>query len=719
MNRTRLLRAMMAACPAVVLLAVFAGMSSAPALATPEFRVPTPVTRTLDNGLRVVVFANPRLPLVQMQLLVPAGVAAEPPEQAGVASLTAQLLRLGTTSRSARQLADEVDGLGGSVAANAARDFAVVSGAFLSRDFEAGLELLSDGVVNPIFPELELELVRGQTLEAIQRAHQNPEALAEEQTWSLAFDGHPYGRSPFGTVESVNRLTRAEVQAFHRDCYRPDRAVLAIAGDVTPERAFAAAAEWFGHWAGKAVTPARAVPPAPPAGMRIRVVDVPGRTESEVRVGLLTGPRSAPDYLALSLANAVLGGGAASRLARTTGAAGGLSHEARSSLTALADAGLLQLGTFVRSDSSAVAIRRLRAEVQQLLAVPPAEAELAPVRRQLEGSFPLSFETLAGLIGQWMAADFYGLPPDYLSAYRARIAGLGTAEVAAAVRRQLDPDRLAVVVVGPAAQLKSLLAPLGPVEVVGSEPAAEATGTAGERETVAATPEQAKRGRALLEQALAAHGGLERLRGILDSSLEGDMTVFTGGRELTGQIRQVRKEPFKMEFGTVFLAFASRQVLDGDRAWAEAETETLQVTEQDSAGVASLRSGFGSDLPHLLLDAARPGLQVAYRGREGVAGHQADVIEWTLDRGVRRRFYLDLADHRVLAMEQTESPDFMTRRIYGDYRPVQGIIYPFLEERFLNGERAMKLMLHTVAINAGVNDSAFKPRTPTPKRRVR
>src|SRR5262249_1922927 len=190
------------------------------------YQPPEPIVRQLGNGLTVAVFEDGRLPLVQMQLLVPAGAAQEPDGEAGVASLTVQMLSLGTASRTPEAFAAAVDALGGSVGGTASREYATVNGAFLSGDFEAGLELLADAAVHPVFPEDQLAAAKDQAASALVRARQNPATLADEHLWALAFPGQPYGRSPAGALRTLASRGGARVPTFHRATHRPQHAGL-------------------------------------------------------------------------------------------------------------------------------------------------------------------------------------------------------------------------------------------------------------------------------------------------------------------------------------------------------------------------------------------------------------------------------------------------------------------------------------------------------------
>lgn len=677
-------------------------MFAAPARALGPYRVPVPEVRTLSNGLEVMVFQDPRVPVVQVQLRLPAGLDREAADQNGVANLTAQMLRAGTTSRDAQLFESDLGAIGGSLLASAGREYTTLSAAFLARDLEAGLELVADLAINPVFSETEFRRVAAQVGRGIQQQHQSPGTIADEQLWMMAMPGAATARPPFGTLESLGRLTREQVRAFHRDHYRPEGALLVIAGDVTPESASAAVEEWFGRWTSKGEAPASLAASAPPAGgVRIRIVDQPSPV-CELRLGLATPGREASDEIARALALRVFQSVLA---ARTRGVA--IGRDARTSFAPLCSGGVWMLGASGPPDSAAVLARRLRGELRRFLAGPAAVADVAAVRRIVRQAFPLQFEPLAALMSQWVAADRCGAPPDYFERYRDRAAALTPGELWNAARRGADMENLAIVAVGPARTLEPLLRPLGKVEVIQIDaiPGAQAAPDT----TPPPTPAQQARGRELITQALTAHGGLGRLRGIGSSLVAADVKITVNGADASGTFRQLRKEPYQMVYLTSLEGFESRQILNGQDAWTMlGNDETVNVS--DSIEVASLRAGFDSDLPHLLLAAADPRARVAWRGRERVEGHDAEAVEVVTAGGERRKLYLD-DRHRLLAIDIAELDPAgnraISRRLYSDYRDVNGVQWAFQEDRFLRGVRFMNLRATDVQLNVPVGDLEF------------
>jgi len=647
--------------------------------------------RKLANGLTVAVFEDDRQPLVQIQLLVPAGSVREANGESGLANVTFQMLGHGTASRSADVYDDAVQALGGSVGGSVSREFATFNGAFLASDMEAGLELLADAVINPLFGEDVLQRIKPQVLSGIISERGNPATLADQHLWAVAFGAYPYGRPALGSPQALNGFTIGEVQAFHRRNYRPDRALLAIAGDVTPERALKAAEDLLGSWGGHASEARRDSLPSA-SGLSIRIVDAPQLPRAELRLGAIGVARSDPDYEALTLA--------AERL--TADGESGL----RAGESGLSQSGLFSVAWTAPVDSVAMSLARVRDAVAKAAGTPPPEAALAAARTRVNGAYTMQFDTRGGVIAQWMAATYYPRRSDAPADFRARIAATGAADVSAALKRWMAPGRMVLVALGPAARLQAQLQGLGTIEVVPADFSAEVQESPTSTRTPA-TQAQAIRGRALVSQAMAAHGGLERLRGVRDSRIEGDISMSATGRQLDGKMVQVRKDPDRFRFETTFSVLKSIQVLDGERgAWSRAGDPPAPVQDLDSVSVSGLRSGFRSDIVHLLLAASDPAARVAWRGQSRRDDRDVDVVEVVSPGGERRLIFLDVTSHKLVATEQNDEGRSV-RRVYRDLRDTGGVQWPYQEERFLDGRRAVLITLARVDLNTGVADAAF------------
>lgn len=691
--------------PLVVLaLALLACAATSSAAVTP-YRSPSPVVRTLPNGLTVAVFPDHRLAIVQAALLVPAGATQEAGREIGVGSLTAATLTRGTSSRTADQFDAELARRGATLTGSAGREFATVSLGLPSRDFEGGFELLADAVMNPVFPEEEIEVARTRLLQQIAAGRQNVGTLADDHAIAMSLAGAA-GHPVAGTFETLSELHRAEVQAFHRRCYRPDRALLGVAGDVDPERVFALAGALFSTWSGTATPP----PPARFAtgeGPRVRIVDLPGRAQSEFRLVVPAPGRADTASLpATQVLAALLEGGrdARGRL---------LPREERASITTLGASGLLIVAGSAPADSVAARIRSVQAALGGIADRPVDAASLDAARRRMVDGYALPFESLAGVLGQWMAARTAGLGNDEPARFADRLAAVDAAaiaRVAGASARAKDP---VIVVAGPAARLRTVLAPLGTVEVIGANAAAVAVPAAPSRAMAAPTAAEIEAGRKRIADAVAAHGGAAKLDGIKDSVVEADATLSFDGRELTGTLKETRKDPDRFLASMLVRTNLGQQGLEGGRGWVFSSAMGDTVVPADSATVAGLQAALQSDVVHLLRIASDPKSRVAARGRENVAPDRpAEVVEVVDPRGVRRALFLDPASHRVIGLEQDEGSfggNLPVRRLFSDHRQVSGVLWPFSEIRTVRGERLMSIQVRSVRLNGGVTDGTFSP----------
>lgn len=687
------------------------GAQTAAAPAVPE-------VRTLDNGLRVAFFPDSKLPIVEIVLLVPAGTAVADSEAAALAWPTAELLSHGTSSRSAAAFSAALEGLGATFSSQATREHAIVAATFVARDFAAGIELVSEAVTHPAFTASEVERVRRQAGSSAVRLQQSPSGQAERRLWAEAFPAHPYGGPPFPEVGDVRALTPERVLDFHARTYDPAGSVLAIGGDVSAEQAFAAAREWFGGWsaAGAAAGPPDTGIPVPADSRpRIVVVDRPGWDRAELRLGFRVPARGAADEPAATLAASILSEGPEPRLGALE-RSGAFASGVRANRVALGAAGFVSIGGNVPADSVAGALRSLRAAVAGLSTRPAGQAELQTARRLERFAVRLRNETLRDRLTRWCMGALQGLPAGYEDAFVTGLARAGADDVTTAARRWFDPARAVIVAVGPAESMVGALGALGEVEAFTADGAVLPRGLLPFAEPPA--PEAIARGRELAQQALAAHGGLAKLRGIEDSTVESEVLLFASGRELSGRIRQVRKEPYRMQFMTWLGGLETRQVLNGSHAWGIDTMGEGGTFDLDAVQVAALREGFASDPHHMLLGLAAEGVETVSLGRARMDDRDVDVLAVRDADGDRWVAYLETGSHRLAGVDSREpaaSGASILRRIYRDYRPVKGIQWPHGEDRMRAGTLLMRTFATEVAINSGVEDALFeKPVAPEP-----
>lgn len=417
---------------------------------------------TLPNGLRLMVVENHRLPVASVDLYVRSGSAADPAGKQGLASMVADLLDNGTTKRTARQIAQTIEGVGGTLSAGADRDFTSVSSSILSDQLPLAFDLVSDVVLHPTFPADEVETTRRQTLASLQVALGQAGSLAQRR-----FDMELYGpNSPYGVAPvpaTVQAITRADLEQFHHTRYTPANAMLVVSGDVTPARAEQLARQYFGGWSGAAV-PAPAVgTPQARTGMQIYLVNRPGSVQSSIRVGHPGLRPDNPDYYAVQVLNMVLGGASSSRLEKIIRSQRAWTYVARSVFTRPKETGTFYAFTEVRTPVTDSALAEILTQLRRIRDEPVGQAELDAAKSFLVGSFPLRFETAGQTAGQLANVRLLGLPIESLKNYTARVSAVTAADVQRVARQYVHPDQAAIVVVGDASRILAPLQRIAPV----------------------------------------------------------------------------------------------------------------------------------------------------------------------------------------------------------------------------------------------------------------
>ncbi len=440
-------------------------LGRAPALTLP------PVQKlTLANGLRLWLLENHEVPLVQANLVVLSGAAADVPGQFGAASMTAAMLDEGAAGKAALALADEVEYLGAQLSTAASFDASVVRLSTPAAKLPDALNLLADVVLAPDFPQQELERLKTERLTALLQARDDPPTLAGIAFPRLLFGPeHRYGTSAGGTEATLKALGIDELRTFHRGHYRPDNAVLIVVGDVTASVIRPLAEKRFGAW--KAAGPA--APPFPtrvtpqPGKRQIFIVDKPGAAQSQIRIGLVGVPRATPDYVALDVWNTILGGSFTSRLNSNLREKNGYSYGASSRFDMRRSAGPFQAGAGVQTDKTADALKEFFNELNGMLQPIPAD-ELEKAKNYSALSFPGEFETSGQLALKLEEMAVYDLPETTFTNYVGLVQKVTAADMTRVAKSYLLMDRLAVVIVGDRATIEAPVRAtnLGPVTIV-------------------------------------------------------------------------------------------------------------------------------------------------------------------------------------------------------------------------------------------------------------
>jgi zinc protease len=429
------------------------------------FSLPASETRTLPNGLKVIVTESHRVPLVTMRLAVRAGSILDAPDQPGLASAVADQMTAGTAKYSSLQLREAGENLGGTVNVGAGDDFAMVSGSALAENAAPLIDLMAEVLLHPTFPENELGIYKGLTLQRLVVQRQNPSFLANEQISKALYGDHPYGVVST-TRAAVEALTRDRLLDFYRAHYVPAGAVLVVVGDIKPKAVFDKVSQALGGWTGSAAS-ATNLPDFPTRDARqLYLVNRPGSVQSNIVVGNLALKRGDPDYYALTVANTILGGGSDSRLFDNVREKHGYAYSVGSALDPRALSGDFTASAQTRTDVTAPALTEMLKEAETIRSAPVSSDALQNAKNYITGTFVLRLTSQSGLADQLLNVEVYGLPSDYLTTYRDRINALSAGDVQQAAQKYIQPDKAAIVVVGDADKLRDGLKAIAPVSEV-------------------------------------------------------------------------------------------------------------------------------------------------------------------------------------------------------------------------------------------------------------
>ena len=421
-----------------------------PPAAAVKVATPTPVETRLANGLRVIVVEKHDLPLVAAQIVVPGGGSADPTGRAGVVNLMADLLTKGTATRSATDIARQIESLGGSIGSDAEWDSSAVSLTVKSDQIHPAMTVLADVAMNPAFAQDEIDRARTQAVDGISVELKNPARLASYVANRAVFGGGAYGHLLSGTPASLKTVTRDDIKAAYASAWNPASATLILVGDITQQEGRAIAEEHFGSWKAGANAPVMAAAAAPAASTapRVIVVDFPGAGQAGIVVARVGIPRNDPLYHSGAVANAALGVGFSSRLNQEIRIKRGLSYGAGSALSARRAPGPFAASTQTKNPSAPEVVSLIVAEMRKLGSEAAPAAELETRKAVLVGGFGRSVETtggIAGIIADYVTDD---VPLSELGDYAARIEGVDPAAVQAAAAKLLDPSVASIVVVG-------------------------------------------------------------------------------------------------------------------------------------------------------------------------------------------------------------------------------------------------------------------------------
>jgi predicted Zn-dependent peptidase len=407
----------------------------------------------LKNGLTVLLLEKHGVPIVNLYALVKTGSAADPAGEEGLASVTAGLLRKGTKARTAQQFAADLDYIGGSFDAEAGADFSSVSTEFLTKDLARGMELFSDSLLHPTFPQPEVEKLLAQAVDGVRGAKDDPQQVLGLYYYGYLFGTHPYGRPAGGDEVSLQRIKRDAVVKFYEMNYAPGNTLLGVAGEFNGAEMRKKLEEVFGGWA----THTAGTPSIPATGpvkaKRLLLVDKPDASQTYFALGNVGIARNDPDRVAIRVVNTIFGGRFTSELNEALRVESGYTYGASSFFDARKAPGPFGIFSFTKNETTTPALDLAVQVLQKLHKQGVTDEQLKSAKSYIKGQFPPSIETSRQLAQIIATHEFYGLGDDEINQLEARVDAVTPEMAKQVIHKHFPSDNLVFVLIGKASAI--------------------------------------------------------------------------------------------------------------------------------------------------------------------------------------------------------------------------------------------------------------------------
>jgi zinc protease len=431
----------------IVLILGVAAVSAAQTL-----KLPPHEKVVLKNGLTLLLMEKHGVPIVSCFAIVKAGSAADPVDQAGLASITAGLLRKGSEKRTAQQFATDLDFIGASFEADSAFDYSTVSAEFLTKDLDRGLDLFSDAILHANFPQAEVDKLLAQSVDGVKAAKDQADAVIFSYYEGYLYGTHPYAR-PGGDELSLKKIQRAAIQKFYQTYFVPSNTILAVTGEFNSAELKKKLEETFGSWPAKAAPTVNIPATSSVKGKKILLVDKPDATQTYFAIGNVGVTANDPDRVAIRVVNTAFGGTFASILNTALRIDSGYTYGANSFFQSEKAAGPFAIYSFTKNETTVPAIDLALKVLDDLHKNGLTAAQLDTAKKYIKGQFPPQIETSGQLAGRIATNEFYGLDDNEINQLEVRIDAVTVDSVKQIIEKHFPKDNLVLVLIGKASEI--------------------------------------------------------------------------------------------------------------------------------------------------------------------------------------------------------------------------------------------------------------------------
>lgn len=433
-----------------------------------QVKLPRPVERQLANGMKLLVVESHRVPMITLRMTIPSGDLRDPAETPGISDATAALIRLGTKTKNAKDIADSLAELGASIGFGSGQGEATIFVSAMTENFDAALALLADMLLNPSFPEDELGKYKTRQKAQIEQAKAQPGFLANDLMMTKLYpdDSRKYTHP---TTASLDKITRQAIIEHYKKYYVPSGEWAGIAGDISPKDAVAKLDKALGAWKGGPIEHVKMPFPPPLTEKKVYLVPRPNSVQTYLVATNHAIDRKSPDYIAVQVMNRVLGSGPSSRLFRIIREEKGYTYGVGSGFSATRYLNHFSASTSVRTEVTEPALAELLKQFADIRERAVPADELGDAKSAIVAGFVLGLESPDSVLSRWMEQREDGLPEDYWDTYPQKVSAVSAEEVERVAKKYVPLDNVQIIAVGDAGKIRDMLKKFGPVEEVAPE----------------------------------------------------------------------------------------------------------------------------------------------------------------------------------------------------------------------------------------------------------
>ncbi len=535
-----------------------------------EFVFPDYIQDNLENGLKLFIIEDHEQPTVGFRILIPGGSSLDR-EFPGLADMTASLMMKGAGGMSALQIAQKLDGVGANISISASADAIIINAYSLKKHLPLLLDMLSKIMLQPDFPDDELEKLKKQAIASIQYEKSEPRSVASKLAKVVVYgEGHPY--SQYMTEESVEKITTDQIEEYYESYFLPNNASIAVIGDVEPGSIKNELNQYIGKWEqGKA--PVISIPDPAPMPLGVYFIERPGSVQSTIIMTFSSVPYKNEDYEKIDLLATLMGGSFGSRLFRTLRETYSYTYSPYARNTSSKYANRFFLGSDVRNAVTDSAIIVIKEQLSDLAHHGPSEEELSRIKKYEVGKFKMAFEQSDFVSGLIQNADFKGINIARVKNYPDNTMKISPVQVMRTANKYIEPSKGYLVVVG-APEVAEKLEKFGKIYKynLDLEPI---SGDKAKMEEASIDPDE------LIEEYVDAIGGEDALKAVKSMVMTGKAELISRGNTLSGELVVKKKTP-NMKYEVIDMGmFKQEEWVNGEKAWSKAGNAMNETIGRD------------------------------------------------------------------------------------------------------------------------------------------